>query len=222
MTGLILPIDKPAGWTSFDVVAKLRRGLGWKKVGHAGTLDPMATGLLIVLCGDCTSRSDEFMELGKRYTGTIRLGITTDTDDIEGQVLTTSPVNWNEELIAEYCASQTGIIEQIPPAVSAIQVNGVRSYKQARKGNPLLLQARPVRIEAITIRALRNPDVEIDVTCGKGTYIRSIARDLGEALECGGTLTSLRRTQIGSYSSSGAWAIADALTRSEFRGDLSA
>lgn len=218
MSGLILPIDKPAGWTSFDVVAKLRGGLKWKKVGHAGTLDPAATGLLIVLMGDCTSASDEFMALGKSYLGTIRLGITTESDDLDGKVLGERAVNWDIKKIKEFIEAQQGEIMQRPPAVSAIKVEGKRSYKQVQRGQSVELEARSVRIDRMNIVSLDKPDITFDMDCSKGTYVRSIARDLGEWLGCGGALAALRRTRIGSYSVDNAWMIEEALKHPEFRG----
>ncbi|MCB9357268.1 MAG: tRNA pseudouridine(55) synthase TruB [Calditrichaeota bacterium] len=218
MNGLILPIDKPAGWTSFDVVAKLRRGLKWKKVGHAGTLDPSATGLLIVLFGEMTRYSDEFMELGKSYSGAIRLGLTTDSDDLDGNIVSESEVQWNEESITSFLYSQVGEIAQKPPAVSAIQVAGVRSYKRVLKGHAIELAARQVRIDAIRVTSFRNPEIDFEMDCGKGTYVRSVARDLGEALGCGAVLASLRRTRIGGFHVRHAWAVGEALERPEFRG----
>jgi len=219
LSGLILPIDKPAGWTSFDVVAKLRGGLKWKKVGHAGTLDPMATGLLLVMCGDATALSDEYMGLGKSYRGTIRLGVTTDSDDLDGRVITESPVNWDGARIAKYLEGLRGEILQKPPAVSAIKVDGKRSYKQVLRGKDVELAARPVQIYAIRIIELRNPDVTFEIDCGKGTYVRSVARDLGEHLGSGGALSALRRLGIGPYTVEHAWTIAGALKQPEFRGE---
>jgi len=218
LNGLILPIDKPAGWTSFDVVAKLRGGLKWKKVGHAGTLDPMATGMLIVMLGDCTTQSDEFMGLGKRYRGVVQFGLTTDSDDLDGKVLSESAVDWDEQKIVETLDSFQGEILQRPPAVSAIRVDGKRSYKQAKKGHAVELAPRPVTISEIKIVEMKKPFVVIDVSCGKGTYIRSIARDLGEKLGCGGTLAALRRTAIGNYQIENAWQLSDALKHPEFMG----
>jgi len=218
LNGLILPIDKPAGWTSFDVVAKLRGGLKWKKVGHAGTLDPMATGMLIVMFGDCTTQSDEFMALGKSYRGVVQLGLTTDSDDLDGKILTESAVEWNVSRIEETIKSFQGEILQRPPAVSAIRVEGKRSYKQAKKGHTVELAPRPVTISEIKIVEMNNPFVTIDVNCGKGTYIRSIARDLGEILGCGGTLAALRRTAIGNYRIEHAWQLSETLKHPEFMG----
>lgn len=215
---MILPVDKPAGWTSFDVVAKLRSGLRWRKVGHAGTLDPMATGLLIVLFGECTSSSDEFMDLGKQYRGVVKLGVTTSTDDLDGDITSERPVNWDEVLVRNIVSSFRGEILQRPPAISAIKVNGERSYKIARSGKELSLEPRPVKIHEITVVELSCPFVTIEVTCGKGTYIRSIARDIGELLGCGGSLAKLRRTSIGDYQVEDAWRIEDALRVPEFRG----
>jgi tRNA pseudouridine55 synthase len=218
LNGFVLPIDKPAGWTSFDVVAKLRGGLKWKKVGHAGTLDPAATGLLLVVFGDCTTSADEFQGLGKRYIGVVKLGVTTDSDDLDGEITSESDVRWDCAEIRRIVESFRGMIMQTPPAVSAIKVNGKRSYKRARKGEAVELAPRPVSIDEIRILELNNPFVTLDIRCSKGTYIRSIARDLGRELGCGGALASLRRTEIGSYHVDDAWSIDDALMHPEFRG----
>jgi tRNA pseudouridine55 synthase len=198
--GLILSVSKPAGWTSFDVVAKLRKMLCWKKVGHAGTLDPMAEGVLIILCGDATRRADEFMNLSKEYRATIRLGITTSTDDITGEVLETCAINnWSEELIREQLAAFCGVIQQLPPSVSAIKIGGKRSYKMTFAGHAPHLEERPVNIYGIDIHGFSLPDVDLTIRCSRGTYIRSIARDLGNKLHWGGTLASLTRTAVGPY-----------------------
>lgn len=178
----------------------------------------MATGMLLLLFGECTTRSDEFMELGKCYRGTIQLGMTTDSDDLDGRVLSESACEWNEDKIERAVASFQGEILQKPPSVSAIKVDGKRSYKQARKGVAVDLALRPVFISEIRIVELRNPFVTIEVSCGKGTYIRSIARDLGEMMGCGGTLAALRRTAIGPYQIDYAWQLNEAIKQTEFLG----
>ncbi len=198
--GLILSVNKPSGWTSFDVVAKLRRALRWKKVGHAGTLDPMATGVLLLLLGNTTRRSDEFMDLPKEYRATIRFGMTTSSDDITGECLETRSVeNWSESSIQDSLQSFLGNIEQIPPAVSAVKVGGRRSYKAALAGETLELAARQVKVYGIDVHSFSKPDLELTIRCSRGTYIRSIARDLGSNLGWGGTLAKLSRTAIGPY-----------------------
>ncbi len=199
-------------------MAKLRGGLKWKKVGHAGTLDPAATGLLIVLFGNCTASSDEFMGLGKSYRAVIQLGVTTDSDDLDGLVLRTSEVVWEENDILRALEQFRGEIWQKPPAVSATRVNGKRSYKQAKKGAAVDLAPRKVNIYDLRVIDLNKPFVTIDVDCGKGTYIRSIARDLGDALGCGGTLSGLRRTAIGPYGIDDSWKLSDAIRHPEFMG----
>ncbi|RQV99574.1 tRNA pseudouridine(55) synthase TruB [bacterium] len=198
--GLILSVNKPSAWTSFDVVAKLRRALEWKKVGHAGTLDPMATGVLILLFGAATRRSDEFMDLPKEYRTTIRFGLVTATDDTTGELLERREIDkWSESRIHEALQSFIGRIAQIPPAVSAVKVGGRRSYKAAFAGEALDLKARPVEIYGIDVHRFSKPDVELTIRCGRGTYIRSIARDLGNALGWGAVLAQLTRMAIGPY-----------------------
>ncbi|MBK6767019.1 MAG: tRNA pseudouridine(55) synthase [bacterium] len=175
MAGLILPIDKPAGWTSFDVVAKLRGGLKWRKVGHAGTLDPMATGLLLVMCGDATGLSEDFMNLGKRYRGTIRLGVTTESDDLDGRITNESAVTRDTLLITEFletCAVRS-CNDRLP---CCDQSRRKRSYKQVLRGKEVDLASRPVEIYMIRIIEMHNPEVTFDIACGKGTHVRSIAR----------------------------------------------
>jgi tRNA pseudouridine55 synthase len=215
---LILPVYKPAGWTSFDVVAKLRSGLHWKKVGHAGTLDPMATGMLLLLFGDATQRTEEFMGLAKEYIGTIRLGVMTTTDDAEGEIVEQRAVNWNPDAIRSVLREFVGVISQKPPAVSAVKVGGRRSYDLVRKGREVELASREIQIHDIEIESLADPGVSIRVCCGRGTYIRSIARDVGERLGCGAMLSSLVRTRIGRYDISRAWRIDELLRQPEFRG----
>lgn len=187
-------------------------------MGHAGTLDPAATGLLIVVFGNCTSDSEKFMGLGKRYRGVVKLGVTTDTDDLDGQVTGETEVRWNVTEIENAVQQFQGEILQAPPSVSAIKIDGKRSYKRARKGEEVKHAPRPVEIEEIRIVELDNPFVTLDIRCSKGTYIRSIARDLGRELGCGGTLASLRRTEIGPYSVDDAWEIGEVLMHPEFRG----
>lgn len=221
MNELILPIDKPVGWTSFDVVAKLRGGLKWKKVGHAGTLDPAATGLLIILCGDSTTRADEFMELGKTYRAVAKLGVVTDSDDLDGEVIAEHDVQWNEWLIESELRSFVGEIAQRPPAVSAIRIGGKRSYKLARAGRAVELPERPVHVHSLDIVEMNKPFVTFEMRCSKGTYVRSIARDLGERLGCGGTLAALRRTAVGPIEVRDAWTLSAALAIPEFRGNRS-
>jgi tRNA pseudouridine55 synthase len=199
--GQALQIDKPLDWTSFDVVRKLRRLVRTKKVGHAGTLDPLATGLLIVCTGKFTKRINEYMAREKEYTGTVTLGAATPTYDLESEPVfagdyggvTLSQVN---EVIA---GRFLGKIMQVPPAHSAIKVGGQRVYELARKGREVKLEPRPVVISAFEITGFRLPEMTFRVVCSTGTYIRSLANDLGAALRCGGYLSELRRTRIGEF-----------------------
>jgi tRNA pseudouridine55 synthase len=213
--GLILSVNKPLGWTSFDVVNKLRGALRYKSVGHAGTLDPAADGVLIVLCGEATARSGEFMDLPKRYRARIRLGITTPSDDLEGVDSPAVPLDdWNEARIAAALAEFVGNIEQVPPAVSAVKVAGRRSYKLARAGQAVDLAPRPVQVYEARVLGACNPDVDVVISCSRGTYIRSIARDLGARLEVGGTLAGLTRLAIGPYRIEQALPLSEILKRS--------
>ncbi|WP_084965525.1 tRNA pseudouridine(55) synthase TruB [Thermoactinospora rubra] len=197
-SGLII-VDKPAGWTSHDVVGKLRRIAGTRRVGHAGTLDPMATGVLVIGVEKATRLLGHLALTEKVYEATIRLGVTTTTDDAEGEVLATVPVEVTEERVRKAVAAFTGEIMQVPPQVSAIKVNGERAYKRARAGEDVALRARPVTVHAFDVTSVDGPDVEATIRCSSGTYIRSLARDLGEALGVGGHLTRLRRTRVGPY-----------------------
>ena len=207
-----LLVDKPQGLTSFGVVRRLRRALGVKKIGHAGTLDPMATGLLIVLVGRAATRQqDRFMGLPKEYTGTIRLGETTATYDAE------SPVDRRRDAAhvtdADLEAARQaflGEIAQRPPAYSAIKRGGERLYAKARRGEAVEVAPRPVTVYALELTGRRGPDVDFRVACSKGFYVRSLAHDLGEALGVGGHLTALRRQAIGPFRVGEAYAL-DAL-----------
>lgn len=199
-TGQMLLIDKPLTWTSFDVVNKLRYRLKIKKIGHAGTLDPLATGLLIICTGKMTKQIESFMGLEKEYTGTFVIGQTTPSFDLETAV--TEPVgiaHITPETIAGVVKSLTGKISQLPPAHSAIKVGGKRAYKFARQGKEIELQPRDVEVSEFEITKLNLPNVEFRIVCSKGTYIRSLARDLGEGLGVGAYLSQLCRTRIGPY-----------------------
>ncbi|RJL26568.1 tRNA pseudouridine(55) synthase TruB [Bailinhaonella thermotolerans] len=203
VSGLIV-VDKPAGWTSHDVVAKLRRIAGTRRVGHAGTLDPMATGVLVVGVEKATRLLGHLALTSKTYDAVIRLGQTTNTDDAEGEVLVTTPAGHvADEAVHAGAAALTGEIIQVPPQVSAIKVDGKRAYKMARAGEEVALAGRPVTVHAFEIGRVRRDgdfvDVEATVRCSSGTYIRSLARDLGAALGVGGHLTYLRRTAVGPY-----------------------
>jgi tRNA pseudouridine55 synthase len=197
-------VDKPAGMTSHDVVGRIRRLAGTRRVGHAGTLDPMATGVLVVGVDQATRLLGHLALTEKQYQGTVRLGQATDTDDAEGQVISTASAQgvMNNDL-ERAAAALTGAIQQVPPGISAIKVGGQRAYKLTRQGAPPELAARPVTVSALDILAVRREgdllDADIAVTCSSGTYIRAIARDLGAALGTGGHLTALRRTRVGPY-----------------------
>jgi tRNA pseudouridine55 synthase len=198
--GQALLIDKPLDWTSFDVVRKLRGMVKIKKVGHAGTLDPLATGLLIVCTGKYTKRINEYMAQEKEYTGTITLGAITPTFDLESE-----PENFKDTssitplLLQQAVAQLTGPIEQVPPIHSAIKKDGKRAYELARKGKEVKLDPRHVVIHVFELTDVRLPVVGFRVVCSTGTYIRSLANDLGAILGCGGYLSRLCRTRIGEF-----------------------
>lgn len=198
-------VDKPLGWTSFDVIRKLRHLIRIRKIGHAGTLDPLATGLLIVCTGKFTKRINQYMAQQKEYTGTITIGATTPTYDLESE-----PTNFiatdhiTLEKVRSILPQFTGPIEQIPPAHSAIKVDGKRVYELARKGKEVKLEPRSVHIYSFEVLSLQDAQLQFRVVCSTGTYIRSLANDLGQALGCGAYLSSLRRTRIGEFDVSAA------------------
>lgn len=199
-SGGVALIDKDTDWTSFDVVAKMRSLTRIKKTGHAGTLDPLATGLLILCFGKMTKSINTFQDAPKQYEAIIKLGATTKTDDAEAPEENILPVEHITEVdIANACTKFVGEIDQIPPMFSAIKKDGQPLYKLARKGIELDLPPRRVTIYSITITKIDLPYIHITVDCAKGTYIRSLARDIGAVLGCGGYLTSLRRTAIGEF-----------------------
>ena len=204
ITGEVLYIDKPLRLTSFDVVGRIRwhlcRKLGVKKlkVGHAGTLDPLATGVMIVCTGKATKRIEEFQYATKEYVADIRLGATTPSFDLEKEIDAYYPVeHLTEDLVRETLATFVGTIEQVPPAFSACMVYGVRAYELARKGRELELKPKTLVIDEIELLSCNLPDITIRVVCSKGTYIRALARDIGAALHSGAHLTALRRTRVG-------------------------
>lgn len=200
--GEILLIDKPYTWTSFDVVNKLRYAFKPHKikVGHAGTLDPLATGLLVVCVGKKTKEIDLYQAQIKEYTGTILLGSTTPSFDLETELDAQYPTGHiTPEMIEEVRKSFLGTISQVPPVYSAIKVDGKRAYESARKGKDVELKSREVQIEAFELDISAFPEVGFRVVCSKGTYIRSLARDLGVALNSGAHLTALRRERIGDF-----------------------
>ena len=198
--GRVLLINKPLDWTSFDVVNKLRNKLKIKKIGHAGTLDPLATGLLIICVGKKTKQIESFMGLEKEYTGTFVIGQTTPSYDLETEVSEPNDISGiTESAINKVVQSLTGKIQQLPPLHSAIKIGGKRAYKFARKGKEVELKPREVEVKEFEITAIQLPQLQFRVICSKGTYIRSLARDLGEGLGVGAYLSQLCRTRIGEY-----------------------
>jgi tRNA pseudouridine55 synthase len=198
--GRLLLVNKPYEWTSFDVVRKLRYKLKVKKIGHAGTLDPLATGLLILCVGKMTKQIDSFMGLEKEYTGKFVIGQTTETLDLESEP--TQPVDISgvtSEAIQVAAKSLTGDIEQLPPAHSAIKIKGQRAYTLAREGKEVELKTRVISISVFEITAIQLPVISFRIVCSKGTYIRSIARDFGNVLGVGAYLSELCRTRIGPH-----------------------
>ena len=219
--GLVI-VDKPPGWTSHDVVARIRRLAGTRRVGHAGTLDPMATGVLVVGIEKATRLLGHLTLTEKEYLATIRLGQATDTGDADGTVMSASPAAaLTLARVRAAAAPLTGEIQQVPPAVSAVKVNGRRAYQLAREGRAPVLDARAVTVHEFTISDPRPAgadgcllDVTAVVRCSSGTYVRALARDLGESLGVGGHLTMLRRTRVGPYR------LSDARTMDELAADL--
>lgn len=198
--GRVLLINKPLQWTSFDVVNKLRYKLKMKKIGHAGTLDPLATGLLIICTGKFTKRIEEFMGLEKEYTGKFVLGQTTPSYDLETEVSKAKDISHiTPEMIFDATKPLTGTISQLPPAHSAIRIGGKRAYEFARKGQEVELKPREVEVREFEITSIQLPQVSFRISCSKGTYIRSMARDFGELLGVGAYMSELCRTRIGSY-----------------------
>ncbi len=203
-SGLLL-VDKPQGLTSHDVVARTRRAAGTRKVGHAGTLDPMATGLLVLGLNSSTRLLTYLVGLDKEYYATIRLGVSTDSDDADGaETATTDASGVTDAQIEAGIAKLRGPISQVPSTVSAIKVDGKRAYALVREGEEVVLKPRAVTISAFEVLARRGADVDVRVECSSGTYIRALARDLGADLGVGGHLTALRRTRIGPFSIDGA------------------
>jgi tRNA pseudouridine55 synthase len=196
----ILPVDKPQGWTSHDVVARVRRVTSQRHVGHAGTLDPLATGLLLVLLGKATRLSSYLMNTDKGYCAEIVLGVATTTDDAEGEILERKRVpHLDLHEITACLARFTGEIDQIPPAYSAVRQGGVRLYKLARKGIDVVPEPRRVCVHRITLESYEPPSLRLAIRCGPGTYIRSLARDIGDVIGAGGYLHALRRISSGGF-----------------------
>jgi tRNA pseudouridine55 synthase len=205
LEGQVLLVNKPLKWTSFDVIARLRKIFKIKKIGHAGTLDPLATGLLIVCTGKFTKKINEYMGMEKEYTGTITLGATTPTYDLESEPENFKPFDQiSTDALQSATVPFTGNILQIPPAHSAIKMDGKRVYELARMGQEVKMQPRPVNIAVFEITRIALPQVDFRVVCSTGTYIRSLANDYGAALGCGGYLSALCRTRIGTFHLDGA------------------
>jgi tRNA pseudouridine55 synthase len=214
VAGLVV-VDKPAGLTSHDVVARMRRLAGTRRVGHAGTLDPMATGVLVIGIDKATRLLGHLAAHDKDYLATIRLGVSTTTDDAEGDVVATAdPGAVSDEAISSAMAALTGDLQQVPAAVSAVKVDGVRSYARVRAGEHVELAARSVQVARFELLERRGAELDVAVTCTTGTYVRALARDLGVALGVGAHLTALRRTRVGGFS------IDAAATLESLSGDL--
>ena len=198
--GEVFLINKPLEWTSFDVVKKVRNALRIKKVGHAGTLDPLATGLLIVCAGKMTKQIESFMGQEKEYTGTFVIGETTESFDLEKPVIPVAdPSRITFEDVQKAVKQLIGSILQVPPMHSAIKVDGKRVYEAARAGKEVKMEPRPVEVREFEVTRFENNEIDFRIVCSKGTYIRSIARDLGDLLEVGAYMKSLCRTRIGSF-----------------------
>jgi tRNA pseudouridine55 synthase len=196
----LLVVDKPTGLTSHDVVARVRRLAGTRRVGHAGTLDPLATGVLVLGVGRATRLLGHLALRDKEYLATIRLGVSTVTDDAQGEVLRERDASTvSDAALLEAMRRLSGELTQIPSAVSAIKIDGVRSYARVRSGEQVVLAGRPVTVSRFALLRRRGDDVEVSVCCSTGTYVRALARDLGEALDVGAHLTALRRTRVGPY-----------------------
>jgi len=212
MNGILL-VDKPSGMTSHDVVDRIRRKADMRRIGHTGTLDPAATGLLVLCLGTATRLSEHLTGLDKVYEGSMRLGVITDSYDLDGAVVEERPVPpLDAETIQGACATFTGEIMQMPPMVSAVKVGGERLYKRARQGEVIDRPARPVTVREFVVLGYEPPDVFIRVRCTRGTYVRSLCHDVGQQLGCGATLAALRRTFVGNFS------VGDALALDAFEG----
>ncbi|MCZ6818173.1 MAG: tRNA pseudouridine(55) synthase TruB [Calditrichaeota bacterium] len=209
--GKVLNINKPEGWTSFDVVKKIRSTIRVKKVGHAGTLDPFATGVLLVCTGRATKQVEDLMQLDKEYVAELELGKTTDSFDRTGKILSETEVGQlTETEIQDVCAQFEGETLQTPPMYSALKINGQRLYELARKGITVERRPRKINIYRLDVLNMEIPSVTVRVVCSRGTYVRALAHDIGERLGCGAYLKALVRSRIGSYR------LADAMTIEEF------
>lgn len=214
--GEVLLVDKPAGWTSFDVVRKLRRAYGGLKMGHAGTLDPLATGLLILCTGQKRKEIDRFMGLEKEYVAAMKLGIRTPSYDMETDISERADVSaLTGEQVRTMMEGFVGPIRQIPPMWSAVKIGGQRLYTLARKGIEVERPPRDVQIYSLHPDQIAIPDVAFTVVCSKGTYIRTLVHDMGEKLGCGATMTALRRTRIGPYSIDDAQSVQQLVERAQ-------
>lgn len=198
MNGIVI-VDKPQGWTSQDVTARLRRVFDTRRIGHGGTLDPMATGVLPVFVGRATRGVEFFEHAEKTYETVLRLGIATDTEDITGTVLAERPVDVTAQAVEQVLETFRGDILQVPPMYSALKVNGQKLYDLARKGREVERQPRPITIHELTLLGMDGADIRLRVRCSKGTYIRTLCKDIGETLGCGGAMAQLRRIQAGEY-----------------------
>ena len=209
-SGEVILIDKPLHWTSFDAVNKLKKACKFKKIGHAGTLDPLATGLLVICTGRKTKTIESFQNQEKEYTGTLVLGKTTPSVDLETDFdATFATEHISENLLRQAALSLTGSIEQEPPIYSAVKVDGERLYKKARRGEAAVIKKRMVDIRLFEIDTQNFPEVEFRIVCSKGTYIRSLVRDFGVHLNSGAYLKTLRRTRIGACKVEDAWQLPD-------------
>lgn len=209
MTGILL-VDKPSGMTSHDVVDRVRKASGIRRVGHTGTLDPNATGLLVLCLGKATRLSEHLTGLDKEYEGTMRLGLVTESYDSDGQVVEEHPIpDVTIEQIQAFCDRFVGDIEQLPPMVSAVKVGGERLYKIARKGETVERTPRKITVHEFTVLSYVKPDAVIRVRCTSGTYVRALCHDVGQLLGCGAILSSLRRTRVGKHEVSSAIALDD-------------
>ncbi|MBF0387449.1 MAG: tRNA pseudouridine(55) synthase TruB [Candidatus Omnitrophica bacterium] len=204
MEGIIV-VDKPSGMTSHDVVARVRRKLNMKRVGHAGTLDPLATGVLIILVGNATKLFDKFVGFDKSYLATLQLGLKTRSADIQGETLEERPfADITQNNVEAAFTRFVGNIEQIPPMVSAVKHKGERLYKLARKGETVEREPRKIRIDTLKLLEFSAPFVKFVLDCSKGTYVRQVAEDVGEVLGCGACITEIRRTKVGPFDIAGA------------------
>ncbi len=221
LAGLLL-VDKPAGPSSHDVVATLRKIVGIRRIGHTGTLDPFASGLLLLCVGWATRLAEYLASLPKVYRGVIRLGVSTDTDDCTGSVIETHS-DWDRldrEQVQTALEEQVGVIEQVPPAYSAKKVAGRRAYAIARQGGELQLAAQPIAIHRLSIDDFSPPDVSVELECSSGTYVRAVARDLGASLGVGAHLAALRRVRVGSFRVEVAVDLSPASNRDDIVGQL--